>query len=49
MRITRGTVKVHRRNLYEKLEINSQAEFFGLFVRELMTEPTFSRRRHSRR
>ncbi|EQM68634.1 LuxR C-terminal-related transcriptional regulator [Pseudomonas tohonis] len=49
LRITRGTVKVHRRNLYEKLEINSQAEFFGLFVRELMTEPTFSRRRHSRR
>ena len=36
LRITRGTVKVHRRNLYDKLEIGSQAEFFGLFVRELM-------------
>ncbi|MCY1287722.1 Bacterial regulatory protein, luxR family [compost metagenome] len=35
LRITPGTVKVHRRNLYEKLEIGSQSELFALFVREL--------------
>ncbi|MGA4635329.1 LuxR C-terminal-related transcriptional regulator [Pseudomonas solani] len=43
LRITRGTVKVHRRNLYDKLEVGSQAEFFGLFVRELMGAGLFSR------
>ncbi|WP_173179390.1 response regulator transcription factor, partial [Pseudomonas tohonis] len=43
LRITRGTVKVHRRNLYDKLEIGTQAELFGLFVRELMGARMFSR------
>ncbi|WP_044871382.1 LuxR C-terminal-related transcriptional regulator [Pseudomonas sp. LFM046] len=33
--IQRGTVKVHRRNLYDKLEIGSHAELLALFVREL--------------
>ncbi|WP_342242893.1 helix-turn-helix transcriptional regulator [Pseudomonas sp. OTU5201] len=35
LRIAPGTVKVHRRNLYEKLEIGSQSELLALFVREL--------------
>ncbi|AOE85961.1 response regulator transcription factor [Pseudomonas sp. TCU-HL1] len=35
LRIMPGTVKVHRRNLYEKLEIGSQSELLALFVREL--------------
>jgi DNA-binding CsgD family transcriptional regulator len=30
-----GTVRVHRRNLYEKLQIGSQSELLGLFVQEL--------------
>ncbi|MHC5351911.1 helix-turn-helix transcriptional regulator [Metapseudomonas furukawaii] len=33
--ITPGTVKVHRKNLYDKLGIGSQSELFGLFVRGL--------------
>lgn len=33
--ISTGTVKVHRKNLYEKLEIGSQAELLAMFVREL--------------
>ncbi|MFZ6046767.1 response regulator transcription factor [Pseudomonas sp. CR3202] len=35
LRIGPGTVKVHRRNLYEKLSIGSQAQLFALFVRQL--------------
>jgi acyl-CoA reductase-like NAD-dependent aldehyde dehydrogenase/DNA-binding CsgD family transcriptional regulator len=30
--IAEGTVKIHRRNIYQKLEIGSQAELFALFV-----------------
>ncbi|NWL80425.1 LuxR family transcriptional regulator [Pseudomonas taiwanensis] len=33
--IQRGTVKVHRKNLYDKLEIGSQAELLAVFIREL--------------
>ncbi|MFC5698610.1 LuxR C-terminal-related transcriptional regulator [Pseudomonas sp. GCM10022186] len=38
LRIAPGTVKVHRRNLYEKLGVGSQSELFALFVRELKGE-----------
>ncbi|TKB24347.1 MAG: helix-turn-helix transcriptional regulator, partial [Mesorhizobium sp.] len=32
MRIVPGTVKVHRRNIYRKLKIKSQAGLFARFV-----------------
>jgi DNA-binding CsgD family transcriptional regulator len=35
LQIAPGTVKVHRRNLYEKLEIGSQSQLLALFVRKL--------------
>ncbi|MFD2205894.1 response regulator transcription factor [Kiloniella antarctica] len=34
--ISLPTVKTHRRNIYAKLQISSQAELFNLFVRSLM-------------
>lgn len=33
--ITSGTVKIHRKNIHQKLKISSQAELFGLFIRHL--------------
>ncbi|MBX6997540.1 LuxR C-terminal-related transcriptional regulator, partial [Providencia rettgeri] len=30
--ISLGTVKNHRKNIYQKLDINSQAELFNLFM-----------------
>lgn len=33
--IAHGTVKVHRRHIYRKLTISSQAELFALFVQQL--------------
>ncbi|WP_426149893.1 LuxR C-terminal-related transcriptional regulator [Pseudomonas sp. DC3000-4b1] len=33
--ISPGTVKIHRKHLYAKLAINSQAELLGLFIRDL--------------
>jgi DNA-binding CsgD family transcriptional regulator len=33
--ISPGTVKIHRKNIYAKLGICSQAELLGLFIREL--------------
>ncbi|AYC31502.1 LuxR family transcriptional regulator [Pseudomonas cavernae] len=33
--ISPGTVKIHRKNIYAKLGIGSQAELLGLFIREL--------------
>lgn len=30
--ITPATVKMHRRNLYAKLDVNSQSELFSLFI-----------------
>ncbi|MDH4558365.1 LuxR family transcriptional regulator [Pseudomonas sp. BN417] len=35
LRISPGTVKVHRRSLYEKLSIGSQSQLLALFVRKL--------------
>ena len=29
---TEGTIKIHRKNIYRKLEIGSQAELFSLFI-----------------
>ncbi|MFK8077158.1 MAG: LuxR C-terminal-related transcriptional regulator [Granulosicoccus sp.] len=33
--ITAGTVKIHRKNAYRKLNLSSQAELFALFLRSL--------------
>jgi DNA-binding CsgD family transcriptional regulator len=33
--IVEGTVKIHRKNIYHKLGISSQAELFGTFIRQL--------------
>ncbi|WP_080693503.1 response regulator transcription factor [Pseudomonas chlororaphis] len=33
LNISNGTVKVHRRNLYEKLGVRSQSDLLGLFIR----------------
>ncbi|MOA60859.1 putative HTH-type transcriptional regulator [compost metagenome] len=35
LRIAPGTVKVHRRSLYGKLQIGSQSELLALFVGQL--------------
>ena len=35
LKITPGTVKIHRKNIHHKLKISSQAELFGLFIRQL--------------
>lgn len=32
--ISPGTVRIHRRNIYQKLRINSQGELFSLFIAE---------------
>ncbi len=33
LNVAEGTVKIHRNNIHRKLEINSQAELFSLFIR----------------
>jgi DNA-binding CsgD family transcriptional regulator len=35
LEISPGTVKIHRKNIYAKLGIGSQAELLGLFIRDL--------------
>lgn len=37
--ISPGTVKIHRKNIYRKLEISSQSELFALFVSTLQKAP----------
>lgn len=32
LRATEGTIKIHRKNIYRKLDIGSQAELFSLFI-----------------
>lgn len=36
--ITTGTVKIHRKNIYAKLDISSQSELFSLFISYLSSE-----------
>ncbi|MGH8464381.1 MAG: response regulator transcription factor, partial [Pseudomonas sp.] len=38
LRISPATVKVHRKNLYEKLEIGSQSELLALFIQAIKGE-----------
>jgi DNA-binding CsgD family transcriptional regulator len=33
LRTTEGTIKIHRQNIYRKLDIGSQAELFSPFIR----------------
>lgn len=35
--ISSGTVRIHRRNIYSKLRINSQGELFSVFLSSIMT------------
>lgn len=35
LKITAGTVKIHRKNIHQKLDISSQAELFGMFIQQL--------------
>jgi hypothetical protein len=36
--IAQGTVKIHRKNIYNKLKISSQSELFSLFISSLYTD-----------
>ncbi len=36
--IAQGTVKIHRKNIYNKLRISSQSELFSLFISSLYTD-----------
>lgn len=37
--ISSGTVRIHRRNIYSKLRINSQGELFSEFIAAMLKEP----------
>ena len=37
--ISPGTVKVHRENIYAKLDVSTQAELFNLFIRSVSAGP----------
>jgi DNA-binding CsgD family transcriptional regulator len=41
--ISPGTVRIHRKNIYSKLRINSQGELFSQFIRALTNEPAIPR------
>jgi DNA-binding CsgD family transcriptional regulator len=42
LEISPGTVRIHRKNIYSKLRINSQGELFSQFIRSLTAEPKSS-------
>ena len=42
LRISPATVKVHRKNLYEKLRIGSQSELLALFVQAIKGKPSMA-------
>ena len=33
--IAEGTVKIHRKNIYQKLDVSSQAELFAMFIQQM--------------
>ncbi|WP_282608233.1 helix-turn-helix transcriptional regulator [Pelagibius sp. Alg239-R121] len=39
LEISPGTVRIHRRNVYSKLRINSQGELFSKFIETLVADP----------
>lgn len=39
LEISAGTVRIHRRNIYSKLQIRSQGELFSRFIKSLVGEP----------
>jgi len=43
--ISPGTVRIHRKNIYAKLGINSQGELFSRFIEALTSEPGAARSR----
>ncbi|MCV3208149.1 helix-turn-helix transcriptional regulator [Mesorhizobium sp. YC-39] len=38
LEIAEGTVKIHRKHIYAKLDISSQTELFNLFIKHLLAE-----------
>ncbi|MEH6361273.1 MAG: helix-turn-helix transcriptional regulator, partial [Amylibacter sp.] len=38
LEISRGTVQIHRRNIYSKLHIRSQGELFSRFIKTLVSD-----------
>jgi DNA-binding CsgD family transcriptional regulator len=40
--ISPGTVRIHRRNIYAKLRINSQGELFSEFLSSMMEQSSRS-------
>ena len=36
--VTEGTVKVHRQNIYQHLNISSQRELFAMFVQSILSQ-----------
>jgi len=42
LEISEGTVKIHRRNIYRKLEISSQSELFAMTLNSLINHDEIS-------
>ncbi|WP_246750075.1 helix-turn-helix transcriptional regulator [Mesorhizobium caraganae] len=46
--VTEGTVKLHRQNIYKRLNISSQSELFALFIETLLPELAITSDRNGR-